>query len=429
MVLDFVLIGLLIAMNGVFAMAELAIVAVRQTRLRTLADRGETRAVQLLKLRERPADFLATVQIGITLVATTASAIGGAEAIQYISPIIARNMFLAPYAEGISLGLVVIVVSYLSVVFGELIPKRIALKYTEKIALHLIRPIQMLSRLVHLPMRFLSLSSSIVLRLFGYKLPQEPVISSEEIEMIIKHGVAQGVILPIEEILINRVFVYADQAVRDVMTPRTEVIGFDKLISLSEALGEAKRFGYSRFPVYDKQIDDVLGYVHVKDLIWGLDKNINLEKCLRETIFVTENATLPEAFSVLTTGGKHLAIVIDEHGGVEGILTLEDLLEVVFGEIEDEHSPVAHLPEKTSKGEWIIAGSTLLPDVSNLLEITFQPKVRYKTIAGFIMTELGRNPEVGDQLRKFGYTFTVQSKDHLRITNVHITLDQYHSGE
>ncbi len=247
--------------------------------------------------------------------------------------------------------------------------------------------------------------------------------------MIIKQGAVDGVILPIEELLINRIFVYADRNVQDVITPRSAVIGFDKQISVSEALEEAKRFGFSRYPVYDKQIDNILGYVHIKDLIWGLDKNVNLERCVRETIYIPGNATLPEAFSMLTKGGKHLVIVIDEYGGVEGIVTLEDLLEVVFGEIEDEHSPVAQQPEQASEGEWVIAGATLIPDVSNLLEITFQPKARYKTIAGFIMTELGYIPEVGDQLRKYGYTFTVQTKDHLRIVNVHITLDQHHSGE
>ena len=244
---------------------------------------------------------------------------------------------------------------------------------------------------------------------------------SHTILLIPKINSSDGVILPFEEHLIYRVFDYADKTVSDVMTPRMGVVSFDVEISMAEALEKAKLSGFSRFPVFEQQIDSVIGYVHIKDLIWGIDKGLNLRLSLREIVIIPSNVTLSDAFSRLTKSRKHLAIVLDEYGGVDGLLTLEDLLEVVFGEIDDEHSPITGPLTQQSEHEWIIAGYSLVTEVAELLNVEFQPKGQYKTIAGFIMTELGRIPSEGDQFSKLGYQFTVRKMEHLRVAEVNVS--------
>ena len=421
MLFDFFLIGLMILLNGIFAMAEMAMIATQPTRLRAMVKRGEQKASRLLAIRENPGDFLATIQIGITLAGTTASVIGGAEAVRFLSPIFSKNQILAPYAQEIALGLVVVLIAYLSLVCGELIPKRLALRNAEKTALALSRPIDVFSRLAYIPMRFLSFSSNLVLRLFGNTSPEDLAISLEEIELSIKQGASDGVILPFEERLLYRVIDYADKNVSDVMTPRMGVISLDVETSMVEALEKAKLSGFSRFPVFEQQIDGVIGYVHIKDLIRGIDKGINLRQCLRDTVFIPTSVPLSEAFSRLTKSRKHMAIVLDEYGGVNGLLTIEDLLEVVFGEIDDEHSPVVHSLIQKSDHEWSFPGDSLVTELAELLKVEFQPRGKYRSIAGFIMTELGRIPSEGDQLSKFGYLFTVRKMDHLRIVEVNVS--------
>ena len=244
MFVDFALIGLMILFNGIFSMAELAVIAAQPIRLQAMVERGEWSAARLLAIRENPGDFLATIQIGITLAGTTAAVIGGAEAVRFLTPLFAKIPILSPYAEEISLGLIVMIIAYLTLVCGELIPKRLALRNAEKTALALSRPIELFSRLAYLPMRLLSLSADLVMRLFGNPSPNETAISLEEIELVVKQGASDGVILPFEERLIYRVFDYADKTVIDVMTPRTSVISLDIEISMLEALKESQTFRF-----------------------------------------------------------------------------------------------------------------------------------------------------------------------------------------
>ena len=426
--LEIALIGILILINGFFAATEMALVTVRKTRLKALAENGDQRASSALQTQNHPGDFFSTVQIGITLVGTAASAIGGAEIVRLLSPMIAQLPGMAPFAEGIALACVVIAIVYFTLVFGELVPKRLALRNAERIILALISPIDKISRLIHLPMRLLSFSTDTVLRLIGSAATQHPSTSPEEIELLIKQGVAEGVIRSVEERLISGIFDYAERRVQDVMTHRTSIIALDEKITPAEALRIAKQSGYSRFPVYSDDLDCIMGYVHIKDVIWAECKP-DLSDCIREILFIPSGVSLPEAFNLLTVNGSHMGIILDEYGGTRGLLTLEDMLEEIVGEIEDEHSPVAQQPEQSSESEWVISGATLIPDIADLLNIEFQPKGRYKTIAGLINTELGYIPSEGDQLKLFGYTFTVQTKDHLRIVNVHILPDQENPTE
>ncbi len=414
---DIALIGILILVNGFFAAAEMSLVTVRKTRLKTLAEGGDRRARAALHIQSNPGDFLSAVQIGITLVGTAASAIGGVSIVRLLTPIIARFSPLAPYAEGIALIGVIVLVAYFTLVFGELVPKRLALLNAEKTALALSGPLAIFSRLTFLPMRLLSLSTEQVLRLMGARQLDAPSTSPEEIELLVRQGAAEGVFQALEEKLISGVFDYTARRLHDVMTPRTAIIAFEVKMFASQALEIAKRVGYSRYPVYRDTIDSVLGYVHVKDLIWA-GEGARLDQHYRQVPFIPANLSLPEAFDVLVKAGNHMAIVIDEFGGTHGLLTLEDLLEEIVGEIEDEHSPVARSSVHQLDGEWILPGQTPISEASELLKVEFQSQGRYKTIAGFVMTELGRLPVEGDRLRRLGYVFTVLKRENLRIAEV-----------
>jgi putative hemolysin len=419
MFIDAVLIGILILANGFFAAAEMALVTTRGMRLKMLVKAGDQRAAKVLAVQDNPGDFLAMVQIGITLVGTTAGAVGGAEAVQNLSPFIASIPRLAPYAQEIALVIVVVVITYFTLVFGELVPKRLAMRNAENMSLLFTGPLGLLSRLAHLPIRALSLSADTVLRLIGSAEDQYPSTSPEEIELLVKQGTAEGVIQPLEERLISRVFDYTDRRVQDVMTPRTSIVALNVETLPSEALSMAKRSGYSRFPVYRSDLDQVMGYVHIKDIIWAME-DTNLSPYTREIHFIPSRASLPKAFDILTKTGTHMAIVLDEYGGTHGLLTLEDMLEEIVGEIEDEHSPITEQLEHPTNGDWVFAGNTPITEVEELLGIDFQMQGIYTTLAGFILASLGKIPGTGEQFDKHGYIFTVKEMDRLRIASIHV---------
>ncbi len=420
---DIVLIGLLILVNGFFAAAEMSLVTARETRLKALAETGDQRALAALQIRNNPGDFLSTIQIGITLVGTTASAIGGVEVVRVLSPLIAQFPMLEPYADNIALVGVVLTLTYFTLVFGELVPKRLALQNAEKLAVALSRPMGVLARFTFLPMRILSLSTEWVLRLINIEQSEAPSISPEEIEMLVKQGVTEGVLQSSDEKLISGVFDYTARRLREVMTPRTAIIAFEANTPVAQVLEVAQSVGYSRYPVYRDTIDHILGYVHIKDLIWA-DKNTTLDQHYRTIHFIPGNTSLPKAFEILVKTGRHMAIVIDEFGGTHGLLTLEDLLEEIVGEIEDEHSPASVSFVQRADSEWVLPGQAPITEVGDLLQIQFQPEGRYKTIAGFMMYELGFIPSEGDQVKKFGYVFRVQKREKLRIVEISVTPDK-----
>jgi len=248
------------------------------------------------------------------------------------------------------------------------------------------------------------------MRLWGDPGPDEDSTSPEEVEFMVRRGTAQGIFLPVQERMIGGIFDYADLMTRDVMTPRTEIIALEGETPIKAALQVAKESGFSRFPVYLGNIDHILGYVHIKDLIWAaLDSR--LEDITRQMVFVPEGASLPRAFQMLTQAGRHMGIVLDEFSGTDGIITLENLLEVIVGEIEDEHSPVAEVPKRGKLGEWRIAGGTSIAEVGELLGINFEPGGVYTTLAGFLMSELGKIPEEGESVVHEGYYFVVENSN------------------
>lgn len=416
---DFLFICVLLLANGFFAAAEMAVVSAREPRLQALANKGNPRAKQVLNLQQKPGEFLATVQIGITLVATLASALGGAEAARQVAPFIAQIPWLSPYADQLALFGIVLVISYASLLIGELVPKRLAIRNPERWAMSVAGIFEFLARIAALPVRFLLASADVILQLFGTDNADDDHTSSDEIEFMVRRGTAQGVILPVQEQMITRIFDYADLLTRDVMTPRTEIVGLEASSPIKTALGVAKKSGFSRFPVYLEKIDHILGYVHIKDLIWAAPE-AQLEELTRKMVFIPEGTSLPNAFQILTQAGRHMGIILDEFSGTDGVITLENILEVIVGEIEDEHSPVAVLPKRGKLGGWCISGGTAIADVGNILEITFDPGGVYTTLAGFIMASLGKIPEEGDSVSYKDNRFVVEEMERFRIQMVRI---------
>jgi putative hemolysin len=419
MIIDFGLILVLILLNGFFAAAEIAVVSAREVRLQTRAEAGDPRAHKALNLQRKPGEFLATVQIGITLVATLASAVGGVEAARVLTPLLAEIPLLEPFASQIALVLVVLAISYASLVLGELVPKRLAIRQPERWAMAVAGFFEFLSRLAVWPIRFLLFSADLVMRLWGEHAGSEDSTSPEEIEVMVRRGTAQGIFLPVQERMIGRVFDYARLTVRDVMTPHTRIVALEVGTSIPEALRTAKDSGYSRLPVYRASLDNILGYVHVKDLFWAAP-DTRLDQILREMVFIPEGAGLPQSSSLLTRARRYMGIVFDEFGGTDGLVTLEDIMEVVVGEIEDEYGPVADVPERGRQGEWCLSGGLAVAEAGDLLGIQFEAGGVYTTLAGFILAELGEIPKVGDRLSYEGYSFMVESMDGFRIVSVRV---------
>ena len=419
MITDFGLILILILLNGFFAAAEIAVVSSREARLQARAEGGDQRANKALNLQRKPGEFLATVQVGITLVATLASAVGGVEAARVLAPLLAEIPLLEPYASQIALLLVVLLISYASLVLGELVPKRLAIRQPERWAMSVAGFFEFLSRVAAWPIRFLLFSADLVMRLWGSDSGEEDSTSPEEIEVLVRSGTAQGVFLPVQERMIARVFDYARLSIRDVMTPHTRVVALEADTPITEALQAARQSGYSRLPVFRDTLDKILGYVHVKDLFWA-EPGTRLDQILREMVFIPEGAGLPQASSLLTRARRYMGIVLDEYGGTDGLVTLEDIMEVVVGEIEDEYGPVAAVPERGQQGEWCLSGGLAISEAGDLLDIHFEPRGVYATLAGFIMAELGEIPKVGDRVSYQGYSFMVDSMEGFRLTSVRV---------
>ena len=428
MLTDLLFILSLILANGFFAASEMALVSARSARLQTKADSGDKRARAALKLQAKPAEFLATVQVGITLVGTLASAVGGIEAAKRIGPQLARIPALAPYAEQIALGIVVAMISFASLLFGELIPKRLALRNPENFSISVIGFMRILTKVFKWPVRLLIYSADLVMRFTGAENENDEGVSPEEIEVLVNRGAAEGEILPVQARMIERVFDYADRATRDEMTPRVEMVTFKEEIPIKEALEIAKEHGFSRYPVIQKDTDNIQGYVHIKDLIWA-DPKSKLSDHLRPVVYIPDGVTLPEAFTTLTRAGQQMAIIMDEYGGTKGLLTLENILEVIVGEIEDEHSPVRDVSEQEGEGEWRLIGSEPIFDVAELLGIQFNPNGAYRTISGFIIAELGNFPVAGDYVIYQGYRFTVEEIEQFRVMSVRVSPEQRHPFE
>jgi putative hemolysin len=425
--LEVSLILALILLNGFFAAAEIAVVSARRGRLQALAAGGHPGARQALALQQDPGRFLSTVQIGITLGATLASVIGGASIVRFLEPRLKALPLPLPavYVELAAVLLVVVAIWYFTMVLGELVPKEFALRRAVALAMSLSGPLDRLSRLVHPLVWVLTQSSGLVLRLVEIPFPTrgnaEGAVTDAEILAMLREGVATGAFHSAEQTLVQGVFNFADRQVQDVMKPRPEITAVPADKPLAQVLDLARQRGYSRFPVYEDDLDHIVGVVHIKELLLRCgDLQQPVREIAQEPLLVPGSLRLVELLRRFQQAGAHLAIVLDEFGGTAGMITLEDLLEEIVGSIEDEYAHPEPVLKRHANGRLTVPGTLSLPELAVLLGKTLPDFHPYTTVAGLILHRLGHIPQPGEEVMCEGHRLVVQEMKTRRITQVSI---------
>ena len=425
---EIVIVLVLILFNGVLAMSEMAVVSSRKVRLQQQANEGRKSAQTALALIESPNNFLSTVQIGITLVGVLAGAFGGATVASLISEQVAQVEALAPYSDALGLGTVVLAITYLSLVFGELVPKRLALQNPERVAMLIARPMQILSKIAFLGVKVLAASTNAVLRILGVRPDSAPPVTEEEIRLLLEEGTQAGVFRETEQDMLESVFRLDDRHVSALMTPHTELIWLDVNDTVEENVQRIVQSGYSSYPVCEDGLDNLLGIVRAKDLIVGfLDgRGLDLRTSLHPPVFVPESATASRVVELLKQAEEHVVLVIDEHGGIQGMVTEHDMLEAIVGDIPSPGDAGGEEAVQREDGSWLMDGLLHIDEAKELLGLRTLPgeeRGSYQTLGGFVMAQAGRIPTTGDCFRWNNLRFEVVDMDGLRVDKVLISVE------
>jgi putative hemolysin len=423
--IEIALVLLLVLANGVFAMAELAIVSARKARLRQRADEGRSGASVALELATNPHDFLSTVQVGITLIGTLAGAFGGATIAQKLAIFLKQYPQLALYSDSIAITVVVLAISYLSLILGELVPKSLALSNAEGIASGLAPFMRWLSRIGSPAVSFLSFSTRVVLKLLPVKTTSEAPVTEEEIKLLVAQGTAHGTFEEAEQGMIEGVFRLGERRVSELMQPRGKVAWLDVLDSWEVSREVLKSSPYSRFPVTEGDLDRTIGILHVKDLILSLDaqRTPDLRQLAHKALIVPEITPALDLLEQFQQSGEQMALVVDEHGSIQGIVTVTDLVEAVVGELRGPGEPPEVQITRREDGSWLADGSLRIPDLLEKLELRSLPgeEKHFTTLAGLVLAHLRRIPVPGDRVAVEGWRFEVVDMDGNRIDKVLIS--------
>lgn len=414
----------LILLNGFFAMSELAVVSARKIRLQQMAEEGRRGAAAALLLQEDPSRFLSTVQIGITLIGVINGAVGGATLAERLSPVLEAIPAFAGYGETLAIAIVVMVITYLSLIAGELVPKRIALNKAEAIACFAAPIMRSLSRATAPFVWLLGASTEAMLKLLRVPEKAEQTVTEEEVKSLIAEGTASGVFDPGEKRMIEGVMRLADRTVRSLMTPRPEVMWLDIDDEPENIKREIREAGHSRFPVCRGDFDDVMGVVHTKDLLNSLLQGgkFDLRAVVRDALIVHDGTEVMRLLDLFKQSGEHMAIVVDEYGTVEGIATLTDVLEGIAGELPDDGGEDSDIVRRED-GSLLIDGMMAVEEVEAHLGLKSlrDEDSGYHTLAGFLLFKLGRIPTAGEYADHDGYRFEVVDMDGRRIDKVLVT--------
>ncbi len=422
MSIDILFIFIFLVLNGFFAASEIAVVTSRKSFIRKLAEKGSRRAEKLLKLQAEPDRFLATVQIGVTVAGALASAIGGAASVTTLEPLIAGipAPFIARASGAISIGIVVIIISYLSLILGELVPKSIALRNPEKIGLFVALPISFISRIASLFVTILTTSTNLFLKPFGAKaFSERSFITEEEIKLLVEEGKDRGIFEATEHELIHSVFNFTDISVKGVMVPAANMVAFNIHQPPDTIIKTISSENFSRYPVYDKDISDIKGVLFNKDIFneMAQGRDISIAKILHPAIFVPEPMKISALMKEMQKKRQHMAIVVDEYGTVTGLVTIEDLIEEIVGEIQDEYdteTPVQSLRD----GAKLIDASLAVRDLNEDHGFDIPESNEYDTISGFLISHLQRIPTVGDSYQSETTRFTIVNMKGRRIIKI-----------
>jgi len=425
LILEIIIIIMLIAANGFFASSEIAIIKCRESRIKTMVHEDRPSAKKLLALKQDPDRFLSTIQIGITLIGSLASAIGGAAAVNVITPFLESGHFgfIGKYAQTISIALVVLTISYFTLIIGELVPKTLGIRFSEKIALFVSGPILFLSKLAYPVVKLMTLSNQAVLSLFGLSRGSDfSHLTQDEIRLILKEGEEKGVIDETEHQLIHSIFNFADRSVWEVMVPHPNIQAIDIEWKKNDVLRFATEKGLTRYPVFEGDRNNVIGVLNTKDILDALvsKKPFKIRDLIHPPVFIPEPKQVSELLKEMQKTRTHLALVVDEYGDVIGLVTMEDLLEEIVGEIEDEHDGFDKIVKKYKDGTMIVDGSASIRDLINIYNFALTDSDDYETIAGLILASLGSIPKGGEVIRHEGYKFTVVDVEKNRIAKVKV---------
>jgi len=416
----------LILFNGVNAMAEIAVVSARKNRLKKLADEGDARAKIALDLADNPTRFLSTVQVGITLIGILAGALGGARLARHLVPYLEQISYLAPYADGVAVVLVVAAITFLSLTLGELVPKRIGMTNPEKIAMALARPMSRMSKLTGPAVTLLSWTTEGVLKILGVKRREEAPVSEDDIRMMMLQGLHAGVFHRTEKELIEGVFRLDELLVGDIMTPRTRIVWLDIEESNEENWRKIVSSGHTYFPAFQGNRDNVKGIASIKSL-WAnlaLTQTCEIKDLLMEPLLVPETMTSTKLLETFKQTGIHIALAVNEFGGVDGLVTLNDVVEAVVGALPSREKPSRPKIRKREDGSWICDALLDVGELKKALSVSDLPGERdgaFQTLSGFILHRLGRIPEEGDGFEFGGFKFEIIDMDGHRVDKVAIT--------
>lgn len=423
---NFILIFILVMINAFFASAEMAIVSINKTKVSLLADGGNKKAKLLLNLVKEPSNFLATIQVGITFAGFFASA----SAATSISAGLAE--FLASvgvsYSSNIALILITLLISYITLVLGELLPKRIALQNAEKVAMFSVKPVIFISKLTKPFVWFLSASTNLLLKILGIKSEGlEEKVSREEIKSLIELGEEQGALNETERNMIDGIIQFDDILAKEIMTPRTETFYLEVNSNLKDNLNTILEESYSRIPIYHDDIDNIVGILYMKDILSSIVnsgiENLSIESIMRKPYMVPETINIDNLLKELKSTKNHLAILIDEYGGFSGIVTLEDLIEEVIGEISDEYDDNYSKIKKLDDKNYIVDGLVTISDINKHLDLNLESEI-IDTVGGLVIEKLGivTNDCVDKEIYINSMVFKILSLNNKRIDKIQITL-------
>jgi putative hemolysin len=424
--MEILIIVLLMLLNGIFAMAEMAVVSSRKPRLQQLANEGSSGAQTALDLTSHPDRFLSTTQIGITLIGIMAGAFGERTLVRRIADQVQGYPSMAAHSETIAFVIGVGVITYLSLIIGELVPKRLALHHPERIASFFAPPLNVLARVASPAIALLSASTGVILRLVGIRGPEPSPVTEEEIKVMMEQGTEAGVFEEAEHSIVKQLFKLSDRAVTSLMIPRRDVVWLDVDDSPEDMRRKMASSLYSRFPVAQGSLDNVLGIIQTKDVLTRClaGHELDVKESLRPPLFIPEGLPAFRLLEMFKTSRTHIALVVDEYGGVEGLVTINDFLEDIVGEVASADMPEEKQAFQRPDGSWLIDGRALIDDLKEILEIkelSEEDSGNYQTLGGFVMLHVGRVPLTGDSFESNGYRFEVVDMDANRVDKVLVT--------
>jgi putative hemolysin len=420
---EILIIALLIFGNSIFALSEMAVITARKSRLQDWVKKGNSRAKVALELAQSPNRFLSSVQIGITSIGILAGVFAGRGVAEWMADYVQPLPLVGVYHQQIGLGLVVLIITYFSLVIGELVPKRLAMRHPETIATWVALPLRLFARLSAPMVQLLSISTDIVCRLFGKAQSHEPPVTEEEITTLVQQGTEAGVFEEKAEDMVEAVLRLGDKTARSLMTPRTQIAWLDLENSMEQIRAKIGASGRSRFPVAAGSLDKVTGIVQAKDMLALTLANIpiDLNTLMQEPLFVPRTISALELLESFKKTNKHIALVVDEYGGIEGLLTHHDILEAIAGDIPIGEKPIDPKAVRRHDGSWLLDGMLSVDDFKEIFHVETLPGEKrdaYQTLGGFVFTQMGRVPAVAEAFDWRGLRFEIVDMDGKRIDKV-----------